>query len=84
MDFNTRSTTQEAQMTKTQTVLVALISVALTVLLNTFIIMSCWNYLVPAIFSLPQISFFQALVMAVLVNTLSGKATASLTTKKES
>lgn len=68
-------------MTKGQIVLSALIAIAATVLLNTLIIQACWNYLVPAISSLPKLSFFQAMVLAVLVRSLRGAN--DVTFKKE-
>lgn len=70
-------------MTKGQTVLAAIITVVATVLLNTVIVQACWNYFVPAVLSLPQISFFQAMVLAILVRSLRGANDVSFT-KKES
>lgn len=50
----------------------ALVAVALTVLLNTLIIMACWNYVAPAVFGLKTLTFFQALVLATLIRSLKG------------
>jgi len=65
-------------MSTTQTVLVAIISVAATVLITTFIVQACWNYFVPAVSSLPQITFFQAMVLAIGVRSLAGADASSL------
>lgn len=65
-----------------QTILLAVISVAATVLINTFIVQSCWNYLAPNLFSLPQITFFQAMVLGVGVRSLAGADASSLKVKK--
>ena len=71
-------------MTKTSIVLGALLALALTVLLNTFIIQACWNYFVPSVFvTLPKISFFQALVLAIGIRSLKGGDAVSFN-KKES
>lgn len=68
----------------TQLVLGALIAVAVTVLINTFIIQACWNYFVPAVFTtVPQITFFQAMVLAVGIRALKGNDVVSFN-KKES
>ena len=69
-------------MTKGQTVLAALIAIAATILINTLIIQACWNFFVPAVLSLPQISFFQAMVLAVLVRSLKGSDAVSFTKKE--
>lgn len=52
--------------------LAALLGVVLAVVINTVIIMAAWNYLVPDLLFLKQITFTQALVMAVLVRALKG------------
>lgn len=71
-------------MTKTQALLTAITSAVAILLLNTLIVQACWNYFVPAVLSLPQISFFQAMVFAVGVRSLKGAAPSlSLTGKKE-
>jgi uncharacterized membrane protein YedE/YeeE len=72
-------------MTKTQMFLVAIITVAATVLINTFILQACWNYFVPAVFStVPQITFFQAMVLAIGVRSLAGANGVSFNKEKKS
>lgn len=68
-------------MTKTQVFLSAVIALILTIALNTFILQACWNYFVPAVLSLPKITFFQAMVLAVGVRSLAGANNVSF--KKE-
>jgi hypothetical protein len=60
-------------MTKTQVFLSAAIALILTIALN---------YFVPAVLSLPKITFFQAMVLAVGVRSLAGAN--NVTFKKES
>jgi type III secretory pathway component EscU len=43
-----------------------------TIIIMSFIIMLCWNYLMPNLFNLPNINYGQACIMCVLSNALFG------------
>ena len=49
---------------------IVLIAILMTIIINPVIIMVCWNYLMPVLFGLPVITFWQALIMSVLSSAL--------------
>jgi len=53
-------------------ILSLLATALLAVVLNSMIIQLCWNYFVPAVSTLPQINFLQALVLGIGVRALKG------------
>ena len=44
--------------------------IAIIIAISSSILMLCWDYLMPAIFGLPEITFWQAVVMNILSNIL--------------
>ena len=62
------------------TILVAILLVAVTAILLGFPLMWLWNWLMPSIFSLPEITFWQALGLNALSTILIKPAT---NTKKD-
>ena len=49
---------------------IVLIAILMIIIINPVIIMVCWNYLMPVLFGLPVITFWQALIMSVLSSAL--------------
>lgn len=46
--------------------LIIFVIVLIVIAIGGFVLMLCWNYLMPVIFGLPQITFWQAIVMNIL------------------
>lgn len=63
------------------TLLLTLIEVVLGILLNTFIVQACWNAFVPAVSTLPHITFLQAFILFAGVRTLAQPTTIKSETK---
>ena len=53
-------------------VVVLLLLLAGLVVLLTYLMMLAWNFLMPELFGLPTISFWQMFVLSFLTNTLTG------------
>jgi hypothetical protein len=71
IDFNTGKKSETSELVVALIKLVTLIGI---ILLQTFIIYYCWNdYLVGAINGINEIGFFQAMVLKVLLATLTSK-----------
>ncbi len=57
--------------------IVAILTAVIISALMAFPTMALWNYLMPAIFGLIKISFWQALCLNLLVGVLFGKTSSS-------
>lgn len=51
-------------------IIMLILIVVLYFLIGGFIIQFCWNYLMPFIFGLPQITFLQSIVLLILARIL--------------
>jgi len=51
-------------------VLLLFIAIIFAIFVNPIIILLCWNYIMPYLFGLPEVTFWQAFVMSVLSTVL--------------
>ena len=45
---------------------IVILAILMIVIINPLIILFCWNYLMPVLFGLPVITFWQAFIMSML------------------
>jgi len=54
-------------------VLLAILVILATSVVIGWLVMTCWNYVIPSLFNLPPLNFWQAVAMLVLVRLLTGR-----------
>lgn len=64
-----------------KTIFAGLLMLVIYIILTTLIVWGCWNEVMPDIFGLPKITFWQAFILDILASTLFGVV--SKTTFKE-
>ena len=45
---------------------IVILAILMVVIINPLVILVCWNYLMPVLFGLPVITFWQAFIMSML------------------
>lgn len=55
----------------------AILMLVIYIVLTTLIVWGCWNEVMPDIFNLPKITFWQALILDILASTLFGAVSKS-------
>jgi len=51
-------------------ILLLFIAIVFAIFVNPIIILLCWNYIMPYLFGLPEITFWQAFIMSILSTVL--------------